>query len=92
MEADVPMSKRGMEAVDTDAQPINWRQDGGDVTLYDETNADAWIRVTFEAGIPPEHRLFMVCDACGAVFAQRSAPGHSTVCGDCGETFEHRRD
>ncbi|ADB59515.1 hypothetical protein Htur_0617 [Haloterrigena turkmenica DSM 5511] len=86
------MSKRGLEAVDTDEDPINWRQDGADVTLYDETNRDAWIQVTFEAGVPPERRLFMICDDCGAVFAQRTKPGRSTVCGDCGATFDHRRD
>ena len=83
------MSKRGLEAVDTDEDPINWRQDGADVTLYDERNRDAWIQVTFEAGVSPEHRLFMICDDCGAVFAQRTKPGHSTVCGDCGATFDH---
>ena len=83
------MSERGLETVDADEDPINWRRDGADVTLYDETNRDAWIQVTFEAGVPPEHRLFMICDDCGAVFAQRSAPGRGTVCGDCGATFEH---
>ena len=86
------MSKRGMEAVESDDHPINWRRTGDGVTLYDETNDDAWIRMRFEAGVPPEHRLFMICDDCGAVFAQRTTPGHSTVCGDCGATFEHRPD
>lgn len=86
------MSKRGRHAVETDDQPINWRQRGADVTLYDEGNPDAWIQMTFEAGVPPEHRLYMICDECGAVFAQRTAPGHGTACGDCGATFDHRRD
>ncbi|QSW97834.1 hypothetical protein [Haloterrigena alkaliphila] len=86
------MSRRATEAVETDAEPINWRQRGSDVTLYDETNPDAWVRMTFEAGVPPEHRLYMICDDCGAVFAQRTTPGASTVCGDCGATFEHRHD
>lgn len=83
------MSNRGLEPVEADDQPINWRQDGAEVTLYDETNADAWVRMTFEAGVSPEHRLYMICDDCGAVFAQRTKPGRSTVCGDCGTTFDH---
>ncbi|WP_436347928.1 hypothetical protein [Natronorubrum sp. FCH18a] len=86
------MSKRGRHAAETDGQPLNWRQTGAGVTVYDETNPDAWVRMTFEAGVRPEHRLFMICDDCGAVFAQRTAPGHSTICGDCGATFDHRRD
>ncbi|MFA9425521.1 hypothetical protein [Natronorubrum sp. A-ect3] len=92
MESPVLMSKRGLEAAESDDDAINWRQNGSSVTLYDEANADAWVRMTFEAGIPPEHRLYMICDECGAVFAQRTTPGHSTVCGDCGTTFNHRDD
>ncbi|ELY58775.1 hypothetical protein [Natronolimnohabitans innermongolicus] len=89
MDADDPMSERVTEEAGSEATPINWRQDGAEITLYDETNADAWISLTFEAGVPPEHRLYMICDDCGAVFAQRTVPGHSTVCGDCGATFDH---
>ncbi|WP_049928737.1 hypothetical protein [Halopiger goleimassiliensis] len=76
---------------DADAAAINWRQSGSAVTVYDEANPDAWIRLEFEAGVPPEHRLYMICPDCGAVFAQRSAPGNGSVCGDCGATFDHDR-
>ncbi|WP_121742051.1 hypothetical protein [Natronorubrum halophilum] len=86
------MSKRRMKAIETEDHAINWRQRGAAVTLYDEANSDAWVRMTFEAGTPPEHRLYMVCDDCGAVFAQRTTPGTCTVCGDCGATYDHRRD
>ncbi len=70
---------------------INWRQTGTDVTLYDEENPDAWIRMAFEAGVAPEHRLYMICPECGAVFAQRSIPGTGSVCGDCDTVFDHGR-
>lgn len=72
-----------------ETEAINWRQAGSTVTLYDEGNSDAWVRMEFEAGVAPEHRLYMICPECGAVFAQRTAPGRGSVCGDCGETFDH---
>ncbi|THE66867.1 hypothetical protein D8Y22_01340 [Salinadaptatus halalkaliphilus] len=74
---------------DLEGEAVNWRQTNGGVTLYDETNPDAWIEMAFEAGVDPEHRLFMICPDCGAVFAQRSKPGSGTVCGDCGAAFDH---
>ncbi|ELY75662.1 hypothetical protein C488_09634 [Natrinema pellirubrum DSM 15624] len=85
----ISMSERESAAVDRGDSPVNWRQTGSGVTLYEEGNADAWIHAEFEAGIDPEHRLFMICDECGAVFAQRSKPGNGTVCGDCGTAFDH---
>lgn len=84
------MSKRATETDDGD-DPINWRQTTTGVTIYDEDDPDAWIHVDFEAGISPEHRLFMICEACGAVFAQRGKPGNGTVCGDCGAAYDHDR-
>mgnify|MGYP000209315648 CR=1 FL=1 len=86
------MSEREPAAVSTGDHAINWRQNSSGVTIYEEGNPDAWIRAEFEAGIPPAHRLFMICGECGAVFAQRSKPGNATVCGDCGTTFDHRHD
>ncbi|WP_230198687.1 hypothetical protein [Halopiger djelfimassiliensis] len=85
------MSNRGIEVTDREGTAINWRQSNGGVTLYEADNPDAWITMEFEAGVPPEHRLYMICDECGSVFAQRSKPGNGTVCGDCGTTFEHDR-
>lgn len=76
-------------ARDTAEPAINWRTEGAGVTIYDEDNPDAWVRMEFEAGVAPEKRLFMVCDECGAVVAQRSRPGNGTVCGDCGAEFTH---
>jgi len=77
-------------ATESEEQPaINWRRDGSSVTVYDEENPEAWVRVAFEAGVPPEKRLFMVCDECGAVVPQRAQPGSGTVCGDCGAEFTH---
>ncbi|ELY70990.1 hypothetical protein [Natrinema versiforme] len=86
------MSERESAAITRDDRAINWRQDSSSITLYEEDNPDAWIRADFEAGVAPKHRLFMICDACGAVFAQRVKPGKGTTCGDCGTTFEHDGD
>lgn len=86
------MSKRGADAVEADESPINWRRTDDGIALFDVTNPDAWVRMHFEAGVAPEHRLYMICDECGAVLAQRTTPGNTTVCGDCGAAFEHRRD
>ncbi|SER71744.1 hypothetical protein [Natrinema salaciae] len=86
------MTERETAATTPDDRAINWRQNSGGVTLYEEGNPDAWIHARFEAGTAPEDRLFMICDECGAVFAQRSKPGNGTVCGDCGTTFDHRYD
>ena len=86
------MSQRELEPADPTADPINWRQTPTGVVLYDETNADAWVEMTFEAGTAPEHRLFMICEECGTVSAQRSKPGNGTACGDCGAVFDHRDD
>lgn len=84
------MSKRGQQADAADGTAaINWRRTATGVKLYDEGNPDAWIHAEFEAGTPPERRLFMVCEACGAVAAQRSKPGTATVCGTCGERYDH---
>ncbi|SDQ26259.1 hypothetical protein [Natronobacterium texcoconense] len=79
----------GTETVETPEPAINWRQTSSGLTLYEEGKPDAWIRMTFEAGVDPEHRLYMVCDECGSVFAQRTKPGKGTICGDCGATFDH---
>ncbi|SEW02549.1 hypothetical protein [Natrinema salifodinae] len=86
------MSKRETRVDDRDDRVINWRQNSSGVTLYDERNPDAWIHAEFEAGVAPENRLYMICDECGAVFAQRVKPGKGSVCGDCGATFEHDED
>lgn len=85
----VPMSHRGMETGEREEHAVNWRQSNASVTLYEDENPDAWIRLKFEAGVDPAHRLYMICDDCGAVFAQRCKPGKSTICGDCGATFDH---
>ncbi|WP_254763242.1 hypothetical protein [Natrinema marinum] len=86
------MSERDTRTVPGDGTAVNWRQNSSGVTIYEEGNPDAWIHAEFEAGVAPEKRLFMICDDCGAVFAQRSKPGNGTVCGDCGATFDHRHD
>ncbi|PCR92614.1 hypothetical protein [Natrinema ejinorense] len=86
------MSEREQAAHSPDDRAINWRQNSSGVTLYEDGNPDAWIHAEFEAGVAPEHRLFMICDECGAVFPQRVKPGRGTTCGDCGRTFEHDGD
>lgn len=85
------MSKRGQQAdaAADGTDGINWRPTQTGVKLYAEGNPDAWIHAEFEAGTPPERRLFMICEACGAVAPQRSKPGHATVCGVCDERYEH---
>jgi hypothetical protein len=72
-----------------DEDPVDWRRTADGVRLFDPDNADAWIEVTFEAGVPPEKRLFMVCDDCGAVAPQRTRPGRGAICGDCGTEHTH---
>ncbi|WP_222919850.1 hypothetical protein [Natrinema sp. SYSU A 869] len=86
------MSERETAATTRDDRAINWRQTSSGITLYEEGTPDAWIHAEFEAGVAPEHRLFMICEDCGAVFAQRVKPGKETICGDCGATFEHDGD
>ena len=83
------MSERATRDVTSEGEAINWRRTGTGVTIYDEGNPDAWVRMEFTAGVPPEHRLFMICPDCGAVFAQRTTPGTGSVCGDCGTRFDH---
>lgn len=83
------MSQREPAAITRDDRAINWRGTDSGVTLFEEGNPEAWIHAEFEAGVAPEHRLFMICDECGAVFAQRVKPGKGTGCGDCGATFDH---
>ncbi len=83
------MSERVSRELTSEGEAINWRQTQTGVTIYDERNSDAWISVEFTAGIPPEHRLYMVCPECGAVFAHRTKPGHGSVCGDCGTRYDH---
>ncbi len=83
------MSQRRLETVDLTMEPINWRRTPTGVTIYDEDNPDAWVQLTFEAGVAPDHRLFMICNECGAILPQRSKPGSGTICGDCGASFDH---
>jgi hypothetical protein len=89
---DDPMSNGETTHTSHGDRPVNWRRTDSGITLYEADNPDAWIRAEFEAGVDPEHRLFMVCGECGAVFPQRSKPGNGTVCGDCGTTFDHSDD
>ncbi len=92
MAVSVPMSNRGMETDEREEHTVNWRQTNGEVTLYEPDNPDAWIRAKFEAGVAPEHRLYMVCPECGATLAQRCTPGNGTICGDCGTAFDHESE
>jgi len=72
-----------------ESEPVDWRRTDDGVRLFDPANDDAWIEVAFEAGVDPEKRLFMVCDDCGAVAAQRTRPGRASICADCGTEHEH---
>jgi hypothetical protein len=82
------MTERAAKAVVDDEPAYDWTWTDDGVRIYDPENPDAWIQMRFEAGVPPEKRLFMVCDECGAVAAQRVRPGACSVCGDCGSEFE----
>lgn len=83
------MAKRRKRASEPIREAINWYQTPSGVTIHDEGNPDAWVRMEFTAGVPPEHRPFMVCPECGAVCAQRTKPGNGSVCGDCGTRYDH---
>lgn len=72
-----------------DPDPVNWRPTDDGVRLFEPGNDDAWIEVSFEAGVPPEKRLLMVCDDCGTVAPQPARPGRASVCGDCGTEYAH---
>jgi hypothetical protein len=80
------------EAAETnapEAEPIyDWTRTDDGVRIHDPENPDAWVQMSFEAGVPPEKRLFMVCDDCGAVAAQRTRPGTISICGECDASFE----
>lgn len=63
---------------------LAWRSTGDGVRVYDEDDPDAWVEVTFEAGVPPEKRLYAICPDCGFVAPNPTAPGRGMVCGECG--------
>ncbi len=81
------MPEPGRDA--TTDHPINWRKTTTGVTIYEEDEPDAWIHAEFEAGTPPELRLFMCCPNCGGISAHRTVPGHGSVCCECGSQFTH---
>lgn len=62
---------------------VNWRPTDGGVRIFEEGDSDAWVEVAFDAGVPPEKRLFSICPACGFVSPQRTGPGRGMVCGEC---------
>lgn len=69
-------------------EAVNWRRTADGIELYDEANADAWIRFETEAGAAADVRPRSVCPDCGLVAEQRTAPGRYMVCDDCGEEFD----
>jgi hypothetical protein len=75
------MSERATVEADSG---VDWRQTADGVRLYDPDDPDAWVEVSFEAGVAPERRLFSVCPDCGFVAPQRTPPGRGMVCGECG--------
>ncbi|USZ69978.1 hypothetical protein NGM10_16370 (plasmid) [Halorussus salilacus] len=79
------------EPREREADRINWKRTDGGVELYDETNADAWVRMEFVSGIDPARRLYGICDDCGLVAPQRGLPSASMACGNCGAEFETDR-
>nr|WP_217639169.1 hypothetical protein [Haloarchaeobius iranensis] len=82
------MANQGADPVQTEGDAdYDWCRTDDGVRIFDPDNPDAWVEMSFEAGVDPEHRLFMVCDDCGAVFAQRTRPGNGSRCGDCGAEF-----
>jgi hypothetical protein len=74
----------GASADGRDGGRVNWRSTGDGVRVYDEDDPDAWVEVSFEAGVLPEKWLFTVCPDCGFVAPQRTGPGRGMVCGECG--------
>ncbi|WP_267640709.1 hypothetical protein [Haloarchaeobius amylolyticus] len=81
------MTERTAKAVTEDDPAYDWTRTDGGVRIYDPENPDAWVEMEFEAGVPPEKRLFMVCDECGAVAPQPTRPGNCSVCGECQTEF-----
>lgn len=63
---------------------VTWRRTDGGIEIYDEAESEAWVAMEFEAGVPPEKRLFAVCPECGFAAPQRVPPGTRMICGDCG--------
>ncbi|WP_435346169.1 hypothetical protein [Haloarchaeobius sp. HRN-SO-5] len=85
------MSERAASAApDTDEPAYDWTRTDDGVRIFDPDEPDAWVEMTFEAGVPPEKRLFMLCDECGAVAPQRTTPGNCAICGDCGTEFDRQ--
>ncbi|MCG1004022.1 MULTISPECIES: hypothetical protein [Halobacterium] len=71
-----------------DDSTVNWRRTDDGVELYDETDSEAWVRMSVEPGAPAEERPYSVCSECGLVAAQRTVPGRHMVCDGCGAEFE----
>lgn len=71
--------------VDSEDGRVNWRTTGDGVRIFDENDPDAWVEVSFDAGVPPEKRLYTICPECGLIAPQRTGPGRGMVCGECGE-------
>lgn len=73
---------------DTDDGRLDWRRTDDGVEIYDDENPDAWIRMAFVAGAPPEKRLFSICPDCGLVVPQRTLLSRAAVCSGCGAEFD----
>ena len=80
-----------VESRERDADPVNWKRTGGGVEIYDERNAEAWVRMEFVSAIDPGERLYGICDDCGLVTPQRALPSASMACGNCGAEFDGGR-
>ncbi|WP_435333668.1 hypothetical protein [Haloarchaeobius sp. TZWWS8] len=82
------MRETAASSSEQDEPTYDWTRTDDGVRIFDPENQDAWVQMSFEAGVPPEKRLFMICDDCGAVAAQRTRPGTVSVCGSCDTAFE----
>jgi hypothetical protein len=65
-----------------------WEETADGLRISDPDSEDAWIEMTFEAGVDPAERLFFVCPVCGLAAPQPTPPGRGLVCPDCEVEFD----
>lgn len=65
-----------------------WERTDNGLKISDPDNDDAWVEMTYKAGIAPEKRLYFLCTDCGFSAPQPTLPGRGLTCPDCHANFD----
>jgi rubrerythrin len=65
-----------------------WETTTDGLRIEDPDDGDAWIEMSYGAGVDPADRLFFVCTECGFAAPQRTPPGRGVVCPECETAFD----